>query len=98
MLTVLYLWRLLVSGADTSFPPSLSFILRFLFLNFFFILVAAITPGGSPKEERTCLYMDSTLKTDLLIYISALSLLISQECDQVHIDDVASDDNGQDLR
>ncbi len=23
---------------------------------------------------------------------------ISQECDQVHIDDVASDDNGQDLR
>lgn len=25
-------------------------------------------------------------------------LFISQECDQVHIDDVASDDNGQDLR
>lgn len=29
--------------------------------------------------------------------MSAL-ILISQECDQVHIDDVASDDNGQDLR
>lgn len=26
------------------------------------------------------------------------SVAFSQECDQVHIDDVSSDDNGQDLR
>lgn len=27
-----------------------------------------------------------------------MTLFLKQECDQVHIEDVASDDNGQDLR
>jgi len=37
-------------------------------------------------------------------YVSALQkhdfffVFLNQECDQVHIEDVASDDNGQDLR
>lgn len=31
-------------------------------------------------------------------FIKIKQRLFQQECDQVHIDDVSSDDNGQDLR
>lgn len=34
----------------------------------------------------------------ILLYIVFLICVCVQECDQVHIDDVSSDDNGQDLR
>lgn len=62
MLTVLYLRRLAVPCPDTLFPPFLSFILAL-----FFISVAAITPGGSPKEERpACTGLCSEM--DLFIY------------------------------
>lgn len=39
-------------------------------------------------------------KTFLVVDVfgDVCSFLFSQECDQVHIDDVSSDDNGQDLR
>jgi len=34
----------------------------------------------------------------LMLSIKLMFAMNFQECDQVHIDDVSSDDNGQDLR
>lgn len=69
---------------DILFPPSLSL-----------TYIAPITPAGTAIAKRpACAGLRAEM--DLLMY--PLSVLISQECDQVHIDDVASDDNGQDLR
>lgn len=81
--------RLTALCPDTLFPPSLSL------FKALFIPVAAVAPGGSPLKRPACTALHSEI--DLLIYPLFFFPPFSQECDQVHIDDVASDDNGQDL-
>lgn len=39
-----------------------------------------------------------TQTDDVIHHYSTCLFCVLQECDQVHIDDVSSDDNGQDLR
>lgn len=55
----------------------------------------AFLPTGSSQQARPACTGAALWNRSL--HTSAL-FSISQECDQVHIDDVASDDNGQDLR
>lgn len=69
MLAVHIPQRLAVTCPNTLFPPLLSFIWLFWFFVFFLLLIsgAAITPAGSPQEDRpACTGLRS--ETDLLIY------------------------------
>lgn len=60
--------------------------------------------GGVGKCEGIVLYRASfNLQSLICFWITTVASAFffscfKQECDQVHIEDVASDDNGQDLR
>lgn len=67
-------------------------------------LLTLLTSHGSElpnhTQFHTCkpLIKSAYFNSDCLLYFFFSSVLLLQECDQVHIDDVSSDDNGQDLR
>lgn len=91
---------LVLSDTDTftsSLKPSnnLYLIIKIVYTDLWLVFLEPSAPQA-PLSRPGLPVQGPRSETDPF-HTSAISS-ISQECDQVHIDDVASDDNGQDLR